>query len=108
MNRKEYSTREVEEMLRELARQNGGLMDDAMSKRLLALLHAEADRVFPPPALPRGAAVGGGAGGLCCGCRTAAAGGRCTDGARGSGEFCIGVPIYRGNEAGRAGKSGER
>ena len=46
MNRKEYSTREVEEMLRELARQNGGLMDDAMSKRLLAVLHAEADRVF--------------------------------------------------------------
>ena len=33
-------------MLRELARQNGGLMDDAMSKRLLAVLHAEADRVF--------------------------------------------------------------
>ncbi len=46
MNRKEYSTREVEEMLRELARLDGGQMDDAMSERLLAVLHAEADRVF--------------------------------------------------------------
>lgn len=46
MNRKEYSTREVEEMLRELARQDRELMDDALSQRLLAELHAEADRVF--------------------------------------------------------------
>lgn len=46
MNRDTYSTEDVEGMLRELARRHAGRMDDAMCRRLLAVVHAESDRAL--------------------------------------------------------------
>lgn len=46
MNRETYSTEDVERMLHSLARRHKGRMDDAMSRRLLAVVHAEADRAL--------------------------------------------------------------